>query len=276
MKNLLSIISLLFLITSCTEVVDIDLETANPKLVVEANINWKKGTSGEEQIIKLTTTTNFYNKNIPSANGAIVSVKNDVTNQNFIFLENVGTGNYTCTNFIPIINDSYTLTIIYNGKTFQAQETLTPVAEISEIVQIKNSGFSGKEFQVRAFYLDPQNTSDYYLFNYFYKNNNNYMKPDYYVSDDIFYNGNPFFSVSFKDGLKIGDTVQMTHLGISQQYYNFLNILLSLSGSQGGGGPFQAPPVSVRGNLTNSDNQDDYPYGYFSLSESDSKEYTIK
>lgn len=276
MKNLLSIITLLFLITSCTEVVDIDLETANPKLVVEANINWQKGTSGEEQVIKLSTTTNYYNKNIPTANGAIVSVKNDVTNQNFIFNEIVGTGKYTCSNFVPLINNSYTLKIKYNGKTFEAQEKLTPIAAISEIIQIEDGGFNGKEFRVRAYYVDPQVTSDYYLFNYFYQNNNNYMKPDYYVSDDIFYNGNAFFSTSFKDGLKIGDTVTMTHLGISQQYYNYLNILLSLSGSQGGGGPFQAPPVSVRGNLTNSDNQDDYPYGYFSLSESDKRDYTIK
>ena len=65
-------------------------------------------------------------------------------------------------------------------------------------------------------------------------------------------------------------------MGISQQYYNYLNILLSLAGSGGGGGPFSAPPVSVRGNFINNQNDNDYPYGYFSLSQTDSKEYVIK
>jgi hypothetical protein len=48
------LISLFF--TSCEEVVDVDLDTAPPKLVIEAAINWKKATNGAQQVIRLTTT----------------------------------------------------------------------------------------------------------------------------------------------------------------------------------------------------------------------------
>ena len=62
---------------------------------------------------------------------------------------------------------------------------------------------------------------------------------------------------------------------MQKQYYKFLEILLSISGNNGGG-PFQAPPVTVRGNILNTTNPDDFPFGYFNLSEIDSKTYTIQ
>lgn len=275
MKNLIITFVIFLTLISCTEVVDIPLDTENPRLVVEANIKWQNGTSGEEQSIKLTTTTNFYTKTIPKALGAIVSVKNNATNEVFAFIETPNSGLYNCNNFKPVINDTYTINIKYKDTEYQATEKLISVSEIVDVIQEANGGLNGKKIRVRAVYNDPQPTADYYLFNYSFPNLEG-MKPDFYVSDDIFYNGNQFYSVSFKDDLKVGDIVKMTHLGISQQYYNYLNILLSLAGSGGGGGPFSAPPVSVRGNFINNQNENDYPYGYFSLSQIDSKEYVIK
>ncbi|MBL7712163.1 MAG: hypothetical protein JNL13_06860, partial [Chitinophagaceae bacterium] len=48
------------LLLSCTKVVVVDLKTAEPKLVVDASIDWVKGTPGHEQQIKLSTTTGYY------------------------------------------------------------------------------------------------------------------------------------------------------------------------------------------------------------------------
>ena len=56
MKKTTLYISFLLLITlfsSCEKVVDIDLNNAEPKLVIDAIIKWQKGTSGENQTIKL-------------------------------------------------------------------------------------------------------------------------------------------------------------------------------------------------------------------------------
>ena len=67
-------IAIVTLFTSCEDVVDIDLNSSEPKLVIEASINWEKGTIGNEQEIKLTLTTPYYDSHIPPANGAIVSI----------------------------------------------------------------------------------------------------------------------------------------------------------------------------------------------------------
>jgi hypothetical protein len=42
MKYISKIIALLVLAFGCTEVVDVDLDTAVPKLVIEAFINWQE------------------------------------------------------------------------------------------------------------------------------------------------------------------------------------------------------------------------------------------
>jgi hypothetical protein len=46
----------LILISSCEKVVDIDLNTMEPKLVIDAAIKWQKGTLGNSQTIKLSMT----------------------------------------------------------------------------------------------------------------------------------------------------------------------------------------------------------------------------
>jgi hypothetical protein len=41
------------------------------------------------------------------------------------------------------------------------------------------------------------------------------------------------FSISQNDDLKIGDKVTVSHYG-SKEYYNYINILVSISGNGGG------------------------------------------
>ena len=72
------VLLLLFVICfSCEEVVDVDVPNADPRLVIEANIDWEKGTAGNVQTILLSKTTAYFsdNTNVPVI-GAIVSVTN--------------------------------------------------------------------------------------------------------------------------------------------------------------------------------------------------------
>lgn len=273
-KLLFSLFTLIFLLFSCQEVVQVDLETGKPKLVIEAFINWQKGTTGAQQKIKLTTTSSYYSNDKPIASGASVVITSGSTT--YTFIENVGTGEYICNNFIPTLNQTYTLTINYNGANYSATETLKPVTPIVAVIQENNGGLSGTDIRLRTTFVDPGNEENYYLINYNYSNR---PKPDYYVIDDLFFNGNPYFSITFGGGneekLKTGDVVKVTHYGISKQYNNFMELLLANSGNAGGAGPFSTAPATVRGNIKNNTNEADFPFGYFSLSEADTRTYTI-
>lgn len=267
----LPILILSVFLHSCEEVVDVPLDTEAPRLVIDAGINWYKGTAGDRQSIKLTTTTGYYNTDVPVVSGATVFIKNSL-NTTFDFIEIPGTGEYVCTNFLPQIDEIYTLTVISGGQTYTATETLKSVAAIQSLEQKNDGGITGEDIEVRTYFNDPALEENHYMYRFQYSNR---AKLGYYVDEDRFYNGNTFFSITDNDDLSGGDEVEITHFGISRSYYNYMNVLLSVAGSNGGG-PFQSPPATVRGNIVNQTNFDNYALGYFRLSEADTRTYTIQ
>jgi len=274
MKNkitlLLVLLSTVFF-NSCTDVVDIPLDTDHPRLVIDASINWQKGTTGNNQVVKLTTTTDFYTNVIPVVSGATVFIKNSA-NVVFNFIETPNTGLYVCGNFVPVIDQTYTLTVVSKGQTYTATETMKSVAAISSVTQEIQTGLGADFLQIKALYDDPANSENYYLYKYRFSKN---LKPEYSVDDDLFFQGNTFFSMVLEEDTKPGETVEITHYGISKSYYNYMTILLSVAGSSGGG-PFQSPPATVKGNIKNQTDFDNYPLGYFRVSEADVTNYTIQ
>jgi hypothetical protein len=273
MKNLSIFLLLLTAIftSSCEEVINLDLDTAPPKLVITASINWKKGTAGNQQKITLSTTTGFFSQEIPKVSQAVIFITNSANNT-FNFVESSVKGDYVCNNFIPVINETYTLTVISKGATYTATENLKAVAPITEIIQNNQGGFTGDRKEIKTFYIDPASQTNFYLYKYTYSSQ---VKANYYVDEDVFFDGNKFFSISQEDELKKGDKVEVAHAGISKSYYNYMSVLVSIAGNSGGG-PFQSPPATVRGNIINTTKFDDFPLGYFSLSETDTRNYTIE
>jgi hypothetical protein len=274
MKNILHLIIVLVtavFFNSCQDVVDIPLNTDQPRLVIDASLRWQKGTSGNDQVIKLSTTTDFYTNTIPAVSGATVVVTNS-SNVVFNFIETPNTGVYLCSNFVPVIDETYTLTVIHNQQTYTATETLKSVAAITTVTQEIQTGLGTNFLKIKAFFNDPADADNYYLYQYKFTKN---LKPEYSLDDDLYFQGNSFFSLVLEENTAPGEQVEITHYGISKAYYNYMSILLSVAGSSGGG-PFQSPPATVKGNIKNETNFDKYPLGYFSLSESDVTNYTIQ
>lgn len=269
-KYISLVIALLFF-ASCEDVINVNLNTAAPRLVIDAAINWQKGTDGSSQKIILSTTTDFYSNVIPKISGASVFIKNSA-NDNFVFSEIPNTGEYQCNNFKPVIGETYVLTIIYKGETYTATETMQSVSPIDNISQKNNGGFSGKDYEIEVSFKDPL-AKNYYMVKFF---PDIYKSPTYRVIGDQYTNGNEK-AWNFSDpDLKQGTSIAITHYGISQGYYNYMDKIISIAGNSGGGSPFQTPPSTVRGNIVNQNNIDNYALGYFSLSEVDFKNYVIQ
>src|SRR6476660_7298258 len=155
MKNIKYILLLMVAViaASCEDVVEVDLNTAAPRLVIDASINWEKGTDGSTQTIRLTTTTGFYNPQVPIVSGATVTVTNSA-NTVFDFIEQPDTGNYVCTNFSPVIGETYTLAVFTGGQLYTATETLIAAPDITTVEQEDDGGFSGEDKQIKFFFDD--------------------------------------------------------------------------------------------------------------------------
>lgn len=270
MKKIIALFAIILLM-SCEDKVNVALDTANPKLVIDANILWQKGTDGSTQKIKLTTTTDYYSNVIPTVSGAVVYVTNSA-NTVFTFTETPNTGEYVCTNFVPVINENYTLMVQYAGQTYTATEKLLATPTIDNIQQNTVQGFGGDEIQVKFFYQDNGLEDNNYLIG---AKNSTKAIPEFGVLKDEFFQGNQMFGFYTDDKLKAGDQLLFSLEGISVRYFNYMNKLLNIAGSAGGS-PFATPPATLRGNIVNQTNESEYPLGYFHLSEIDTRNYTVQ
>lgn len=270
MKKIIYIFILSLFIISCEDVIDVDLETREPRLVIDASLSWVKGTSGNEQTIILSLTAPFFNNGVPPASGAIVSVS-DSENNTFNFIEEGTSGIYKNNTFIPVINGTYTLNVVYEGETYTASETLFAVPSIDSVEQNNNGGFSGDDIEIKAFYTDPGNEENFYLFEF----QNNQNVPMLEVYDDEFTDGNEIFGFFSDDEMKSGDILSIKISGISRRHYDFMFILLQQTDEESGD-PFETQPATVRGNCLNTTNPDNFPLGYFRVTETDALLYTVQ
>ena len=275
MKAIHILISLIVvcLFTSCREeVIHVDLETEEPRLVIDASIDWEKNTTGNLQTIKLSTTTGYYEEEFPVVSGAIISITNTSSGAKYDFLEKDNSGEYVCVDFTPVIGDEYLLNVIVNGETYSATETLVKVPDIEDnIVQNNKGGMGGDEIEITYYYQDDGIKDNYYLYcvttrhvafpQYSVENNENNcgsLTPVFYSHED----------------LVAGDNIDIKLYGISKRYYDYMNKLLLASGSDDR--PFPTTPAAVYGNIVNQTDHKNYAYGYFRLSEVATKSYVIK
>ncbi|RPE00927.1 DUF4249 domain-containing protein [Aureibaculum marinum] len=255
---------------SCEDVIDVNVPQSEPRLIIDASINWFKGTSGNNQSIKLSLSAPYFDTIVPPANNAIVKVTNS-QNDEFIFLENENTGIYINNNFNPVINETYRLTIIYNNETYTAVETLKPINPILRVEQSKSGGFLGEDYEIKAYSQDPIDEENYYLIEF---SNDIPTLPSLQVFKDEFVNGNEVFAYYSNEDLEVGHHIRIRNYGTSKNFYEYMFILLQQTNE--GGGPFETQPATVRGNCINLTNIENYPLGYFRLSEVDEFNYTIE
>jgi hypothetical protein len=265
------IIALGVVLISCEKVIQVDLNTAPPKLVIDASIDWIKNTPGNQQKIKLSTSTSYYNADFPTVSGAIVNITNSAGTI-FSFVENPGTGEYICNNFAPIIGETYTLNINLNGEIYTATDQLIAAPNIeNNFLQNNEGGMGGDEIEITYYYRDNPSETNYYIFS---NKNPHVAFPEYQVENDINNNGGlvPVY-YSNKD-LKPGDIVNIKLYGISKRYYDYFRKILNASGADTG--PIATTPTSAYGNISNQTHSANTPFGYFRLSEVDIKDYTIQ
>lgn len=122
-------------ISSCTDVIDVDLEKGESQLVVDAWIN----NQAEPQVIRLRTTSPYFDTSAsPSVTGAQVSVTDEDGNV-FDFIDTNSNGNYIWdpqggTPF-GTVGKSYTLNIESNGITYQSTSQMGRIVPVDSITQ---------------------------------------------------------------------------------------------------------------------------------------------
>ncbi|UII75562.1 DUF4249 domain-containing protein [Flagellimonas sp. HMM57] len=269
MKNSIYLLLSLFLLASCEEVIDIELPTSEPRLVIDAIIGYNQNNGDPITIgqVKLTLTAPFLQDEIPPAENATVTIIDEENGQSFPLVES-DPGVFQ--NGFPDLefDREYTLIVNYDGETYTATQQLIPAPVISSAVQ--GDGFlfdEEEETEVVITFTDTPNERNYYLFSFGFDN--------FLVVDDEFFEGSDITFSYFYEDVEPGDLLTITLLGIDKNFADYVDLALVQSG-ENGGGPFATPPATVKGNILNTTTPENFPFGYFNLSEFDTELLTVE
>jgi hypothetical protein len=269
MKRIFIILIAVFAYSCETDVTnDITLNGADPRLVIEGGIERNTNNPLTTQSLRLTSTIGFLDEGDPNpVTDAMVIVNDGTTDYAF---NHTNDGVYTNSTIPAELNTQYTITIEWNGETYEGSDFLNEVApferlysEFEEETLITDEGYFVK-FDCQ----DPIGIENFYHYKVF-KNGEFTIVPDpgnsaTLVESDEFFDGqlrigvNPNEEVSFE----IGDQARVQQLGISEEYHDFLFQLFEQTGNQVPiiGNP---PPASIRSNVTNLTNPNNRALGFF-------------
>lgn len=183
MKNILSYLFLLILaltVYSCEEVIDIDLNDAEPEIVIEANISDTTG----PYLVRISQTTGFsQNNNSTEITGAFVTISDNFGLTDT--LTEVSGGIYMTNNLRGLQNSSYYFTANVDGKQFSSISFMPVKTNLDSVYTITNGGggFGGgnNEIFVVPKYHDPAGIRNFYRFILFI---NDEQTEDVFVQSD--------------------------------------------------------------------------------------------
>lgn len=158
----LSFLAIFFI--ACEKEIDVNVDNAEPKLVIEANLSNRAG----DAKVLLTQSQNLNaNTEIPKVSGAEVSIKDETTQEVFMLTE-TEEGVYQNPTLMGEEQKSYTLQVILpDGQTFTATDTMPVMVALDGVVVDEVDESFGTEEDEGFYEIEPQftdiaNTENYY------------------------------------------------------------------------------------------------------------------
>ncbi len=251
-KFSLYIILFSILFSACEKVIDIDLEKAESKYVIEAYISNERG----DCKVHITQTVNFNDPAyFPGVTGALVTVQDN--NNTPVNLMETGYGMYETAEINGMENHTYSLSIKINGKVFTSVSQMPKQVNFDSLSTVDFRSFDGNRKFANVTFTDPPGKGNAYRFLQY---KNEITNKNIFVLNDDFTDGRlnnsllTFFDRTNDQRIESGDTIKVEMQCIEPAVYKFFS---SLSQSSTGTSDNVSPgnPVS---------NIDGGALGYFS------------
>lgn len=255
MKPLFYIGALSFLIitgalSGCQEVINLDLKSMDPKLVIEGSVT----TQSPMITVYLSRTTDYFTplKSNPETGATVVISDNLGHSQT---LKETVPGTYYCTRFKGNPGCTYTLLVDAGGKKYTASSVMPDSVAIDSLVQppgpdVYDYPNNLMNYSVLTTFLDPPSHGNYYGMR-MYKNGRliRDLTRDPLISDRL--TNGLYQRPTLSDiALQPNDTVRVDLVAIDRAGYEFYNTLQHAFNS-GTGSPFSSPPENPVSNISN-------------------------
>ena len=289
MKKLICLLGLILFLTSCEDVVDVELQTNEPQLVVNALLRVDFSQTFVPVEIQVSETTNFFEDNVPTQlddnatifygqpNPDAPEIIEDIATSSLTELE-PGSGIYVpdpsfdgdqrirTSSILP--NTVFILVMEHRGRRYAARTPFSFTVPIDNLEQGDETLFDEDDIELKITISDTPDFENYYVFDF--------EEGEFLALDDQFIDGQEFeFSYFPERDLEPGEELEVSILGADQQFFNYMDLLVEQT--QDDGGVFETPAATVRGNVfdvTGLDNNllfdnvnrpDAFPLGYFAV-----------
>jgi hypothetical protein len=238
---------LIFSFSSCEKVVDLNLDTSSPSIVIQGNVFDHDG----PYMIQISKTVAFTESNIfPAVSKAKVTISDNLGNSER--LTETSPGTYMTSTLKGIPGATYTLTVVAEGSTYTAVSTMPEPVDIDRIYIRKSDVGSNRE--VAFDFHDPAGIDNYYrVIEYV----NDSLKTGVNVGNDKLYQGKIITyslgssSIKKDSVLQSGDRVRIQFECIDKGVYEYFR-------TTKGNGDQSTSPTNPTSNISNG------ALGYFS------------
>ncbi len=274
----------LVVLVSCEDVIEVDVPTEEPRLIVNALMRVDVDQPEIPAEVRVSLTNNFFEE-IPVTNVDRMVVIQEFFDEDGVI---VGTGVTEFAErepgsgiYIPdpsvgavILTSNinfdvlYTLIITWGEKRYAAQTRYVPSVPIDNLEIGDGTLFEDDETELIVTFTDDPDRDNFYVFDFGFG--------EFLTTEDEFYKGQQFqFSYFYDREFDPGTELEVSILGADQSFFNYMDLLIEQTEEQQG--VFQTPVATARGNvfditgldniniLDNVERPNDFPLGYFAI-----------
>lgn len=243
---------LLLSVTACEEVIKLDLESGEPRVVIEGIVTDQAG----PYTVTIKKSVDFYDRNnFPAGTGATVKISDSEGNADI--LTEVEDGIYQTNTLEGVAGRTYNLTVDFEGKTYTASSTI-PAKDVkidSLFYEFEEESLFYEEgFYVTSYFTDLPEVKNFFRLNLFVNgapylfetdNDDEFVEDNnFYLINDKFFEGNQI-DYEFFAKLKAGDSVYVELHNLDEATYDYYTTLVQVID---GGGMAPSNPIT---NLSN-------------------------
>ena len=245
-RIVLSLMSFL-VFSGCQKVINVDLNVAAPRIVIEGLINDRRGPYG----VTITKSGSYFNQPVlPSVSNANISISDDAGTTET--LREVGPGIYLTSKTRGIPGRTYTLKVISDNREYSGTSTMLSHVDIASLKLVKSElerfDFGGNNqneihMEIRCVFKDPDE-KNFYRIKVF--KNDSINSQSYRLYDDQYTNGRE--TELRVTRAEAGATFRIELLSIDKQTYAYYRTLEDLLFTN----PFfGSTPANPNNNLSN-------------------------
>lgn len=239
------IASISIILISCQDVIEIDLNSVEPKVVIEAKLYDQFYPAN----VLLTKTNNFFDSaEFITISGAQIFIRDEAGNQVQLHETDTLSGFYTADNFFGEIGKTYYLEIIAEEDTFTSSAEMRPAFQIDSV----KSFYHGNEipyfeegYELNCFIKDSAGINDFGMLNIYknFRKSNNI-----YLYDDTYTDGSSFNFRFIPEIFQEGDTALIEILTCDSEVYEYLYTYAEIASEffQDSGTPYN-PTTNIEG-----------------------------